>query len=473
MNNADGQTFEETNLQSTSHSTVNALYWLGDDLRVADNAIFADIALHAQQLMVVYCIDPNWFRQAQYQAEYVGKYRLRFLLESLWALDETLNQYGQQVHIVYASAQKSLPYIIQAHNISRVYRSNHSGADEQSAWQVIQQQCSNVEYSTITTQTLFDLQQLPFELADLAPTFSQFRKKVDNVNISPAIDAVSWLPSMVALKPHDKQLQSWLAYPSWLPQTQTMSNVFCGGEAQGKLQLDSYFSSNLAHNYKAVRNELDGWECSTKFSPWLANGCLSARQVVAALKQFELQQGANESTECILYELLWREYFHFYAHKFNTLVFRFSGINGRKPLTSFYAQRIRAWKTATTPYPFVNALMKQLNDTGYMSNRGRQIVASCLVNELQCDWRYGAAYFQQQLIDYDSAVNWGNWQYLAGVGADPRGSRRFNLQKQQQTYDPQGLFINAWLGREALQQHNESHASYCIDSVDITDWPRS
>jgi deoxyribodipyrimidine photo-lyase len=108
-----------------------------------------------------------------------------------------------------------------------------------------------------------------------------------------------------------------------------------------------------------------------------------------------------------------------------------------------------------------------------MSNRGRQIVASCLVNELQCDWRYGAAYFQQQLIDYDSAVNWGNWQYLAGVGADPRGSRRFNLQKQQQTYDPQGLFINAWLGREALQQHNESHASYCIDSVDITDWPRS
>ena len=137
---------------------------------------------------------------------------------------------------------------------------------------------------------------------------------------------------MVALKQQDKQLQSWLAYPSWLPQTQTMNNVFCGGEAQGKLQLDSYFSSNLAHNYKAVRNELDGWECSTKFSPWLANGCLSARQVVVALKQFELQQGANESTECILYELLWREYFHFYAHKFNTLVFRFSGINGRLSL---------------------------------------------------------------------------------------------------------------------------------------------
>ena len=61
--------------------------------------------------------------------------------------------------------------------------------------------------------------------------------------------------------------------------------------------------------------------------------------------------------------------------------------------------------------------MKQLSATGYLSNRGRQIAASCLVNELEGDWRYGAAWFESQLIDYDVAANWGNWQYLAGVGA--------------------------------------------------------
>ena len=106
--------------------------------------------------------------------------------------------------------------------------------------------------------------------------------------------------------------------------------------------------------------------------------------------------------------------------------------------------------------------MHQLNATGYMSNRGRQIVASCLVNELALDWRYGAAYFQQQLLDYDVASNWGNWQYIAGVGADPRGGRFFNIHKQTQLYDAKGVFIQKWNGQGTLGQ---------LGSVDAADWP--
>ena len=106
--------------------------------------------------------------------------------------------------------------------------------------------------------------------------------------------------------------------------------------------------------------------------------------------------------------------------------------------------------------------MKQLNATGYMSNRGRQIVASCFVNELGLDWRYGAAYFEQQLLDYDVAANWGNWQYLAGVGADPRGQRHFDIDKQTRLYDPDHAFIKRWRG--------VVHPT-TIDSVDAADWP--
>lgn len=106
--------------------------------------------------------------------------------------------------------------------------------------------------------------------------------------------------------------------------------------------------------------------------------------------------------------------------------------------------------------------MKQLNASGFISNRGRQIVASCLVNELAVDWRYGAAYFEQQLLDYDVASNWGNWQYLAGVGADPRGKIHFDLDKQIQQFDPEERFINKWQGFvENLP----------LDSVDAADWP--
>jgi deoxyribodipyrimidine photo-lyase len=97
-----------------------------------------------------------------------------------------------------------------------------------------------------------------------------------------------------------------------------------------------------------------------------------------------------------------------------------------------------------------------------MSNRGRQIAASCLVNELGIDWRYGAAFFEKHLLDYDVASNYGNWQYLAGVGADPRGGRHFNLAKQMEEHDPEGLFTAKWGGFRPPQPE------YVTDAAD---WP--
>lgn len=121
----------------------------------------------------------------------------------------------------------------------------------------------------------------------------------------------------------------------------------------------------------------------------------------------------------------------------------------------------KQWCSGDTDYPIVNAIMKQLNTTGYISNRGRQVVASCFVNELGLDWRYGAAYFQQQLIDHDVASNWGNWRYIAGVGADPRGGRHFNLEKQTNIYDPLGDYIAEW-GAHQIQE--------TFDSLSLDSW---
>ena len=88
--------------------------------------------------------------------------------------------------------------------------------------------------------------------------------------------------------------------------------------------------------------------------------------------------------------------------------------------------------------------MRELQASGYLSNRMRQIVASYLVNDLEGDWRAGAAWFEAQLIDYDVYSNQGNWLYLAGRGTDPRTNRRFNLQKQQQSYDPDHQYLRLW-----------------------------
>lgn len=97
-----------------------------------------------------------------------------------------------------------------------------------------------------------------------------------------------------------------------------------------------------------------------------------------------------------------------------------------------------------------------------MSNLGRQVAASCLLNEYGIDWRYGASFFEKHLIDFDVASNYRNWQYLAGAGADPLEDRHFNLEKQAAQFDPEGLFTKKWDGRRPKQ------ADYVTDAAD---WP--
>jgi deoxyribodipyrimidine photo-lyase len=221
---------------------------------------------------------------------------------------------------------------------------------------------------------------------------------------------------------------------------------FRGGELNGLNHLHTYFDSDAPSIYKTTRNALDDWTHSTKFSAWLANGSLSVNTILNRLRRYERDIIANDSTYWIWFELLWREYFYWYAVTHQGKLFWFKGIAQYAPLTQLNENLLAQWKSGTTPYPIVNACMNQLSTTGYMSNRGRQLVASCFIHELGLDWRYGAAYFEQHLVDYDVGSNWGNWQYLAGVGADPRGCRQFNLDKQTQQYDPNGEFIRQWQG---------------------------
>jgi deoxyribodipyrimidine photo-lyase len=182
---------------------------------------------------------------------------------------------------------------------------------------------------------------------------------------------------------------------------------------------------------------------------------------------FEAKRGKNSSTECLYLEILWREYFQWLHFKMGVKTYQFKGLSQQAPLTTFYPERFNKWCLGNTPYPLVNAFMMELKETGYLSNRGRQITASCLVNELSIDWRYGAAWFEQQLIDYDAAVNWGNWQYIAGVGADPRGGRHFNIEKQTTLYDPDSTYQIKW----TLTCDINKLSNQPLDSLDAADWP--
>ena len=196
--------------------------------------------------------------------------------------------------------------------------------------------------------------------------------------------------------------------------------------------------------YKKTRNGLIGKDYSTKFSPWLANGSLSARTIYWKIREFETEFGANQSTYWVVFELMWRDYFKYISLKYDSKIFSIGGILERNYQWNSDAKIIEKWINGETKDDFVNANMLELKETGWMSNRGRQNVASYFAKELLQDWRIGAAYFESMLLDFDVHSNYGNWMYVAGVGNDPR-DRKFNTRFQAERYDPNHQYRKLWL----------------------------
>lgn len=442
------------------------LYWLTNDLRVEDN-ITLDIAnRECETLDWVYIVDPALFKGTNYYCKQMGEHRWRFTLQALSELANTLSNHNIQLHILQGNTYDELCSFYQSHSFDKCYVSDSSGFDEAALFDRIQHK---INLTRIWQHTLLEKENTPFTKDSMPKHFTPFKQLVekDLSVISKPVCSTIQKPAFVkgAGSTKETPLEVLKQKLNELPALNNEEEAWPeikGGESQAQKHLHEYFSENLPHSYFETRNALDGWQNSTKFSFWLAIGNLSPRQVWQQLQTFHQRSEQTKSSYWIGFELLWREFFHWLMLKHQNKCFTFSGITGVKPKTTFSAERFQRWCHGTTPSGLVNACMNQLNHTGYMSNRGRQIVASYFVNELQLDWRYGASYFQQQLIDFDVAANWGNWQYIAGVGSDPRAGRHFNIAKQQQIYDPDNVFINKWQGNKNIGQ---------LDSVNIADWP--
>jgi deoxyribodipyrimidine photo-lyase len=287
---------------------------------------------------------------------------------------------------------------------------------------------------------------LPFSIKNVPDVFTNFRKNIEKESkVRPTFEmpnkVVSFLipdlklPSLEELGLSEIKIDSRAAI------------LFKGGESHGLQRIKQYlYDSHAIATYKETRNGLIGENYSSKFSAWLALGCISPREIYAEIKKYELLFEANESTYWLVFELLWRDYFRFMMKKYHNQFFMKIGIQTKGvSVNKHNITQLESWINGTTGIDFIDANMRELKLTGFMSNRGRQNVASYLCNDLKLDWRYGAAYFEQQLIDYDVCSNWGNWAYLAGVGNDPRGNRYFNIEKQASDYDKDKTYRNLWL----------------------------
>jgi len=428
-----------------------SIVWFKTDLRLYDNETLYRAVEQSDRVIPLYCLDYSHFQLTEFGYVKTGKFRVKFLLESLADLDTRLRKLGSGLWVVKGTPEIEIPKIVQQHDVQRVYAKKEVAYEEKRAAERVEKelwrnQCSLEIYST---STLYHAQDLPFPINDIPDDFSGFRKNVENESqirevfpsptkiVSPNIPELN-LPDLEDLglegiKPDKRQVLD-----------------FKGGESTGWERLKYYFfESHHLSNYKETRNGMVGPDFSSKFSPWLTMGCLSPRAIYHEITKYEAMHGANKSTYWLIFELMWRDYFRFMMKKYHNKFFQQNGIKDHDPnLADHSKDALDKWINGKTGSDFIDANMMELKLTGYMSNRGRQNVASYLINDLKGDWRYGAAYFEQQLIDYDVCSNWGNWAYLAGVGNDPRGKRIFNIEKQAEDYDPDKTYRKLWLKKK-------------------------
>ncbi|MEM1003006.1 MAG: DASH family cryptochrome, partial [Bacteroidota bacterium] len=294
-------------------------------------------------------------------------------------------------------------------------------------------------------QFLYHPDDINMPFSSIPQVFTVFRKKLEKyiairpevtvtkMNSDNRVENTTEIPRIEALGFSDFSLPDESAFP------------FKGGETQANKRLrDYFFRTKKLGVYKKTRNGLVGRDYSSKFSPWLANGSISARHIYWQVKSFEKEFFKNQSTYWLIFELIWRDYFKYVSLKHGNQIFKLEGILKKDYEWSTNQRQIERWINGETRSDFVNANMIELKETGWMSNRGRQNVASFFAKELELDWRIGAAYFESLLLDYDVHSNYGNWMYVAGVGNDPR-DRKFNVDLQADRYDPSGKFRRLWL----------------------------
>ena len=425
-----------------------ALVWFKTDLRLHDNETLIKAISQSETIVPVYCFDESHFEYTEYGFKKTGSFRTQFLLESLIDLDKNLRSIGSGLLIVEGKPEIEIPKLVEKFNVTKVFAKREVTYEEQQTELLLQNALFKLkcEFQSFSTSTLYHAEDLPFSIKDIPDVFTNFRKKTEKDAVirtafkrpiqikSPEIPDIN-LPSFDALD------------LEFTPIDERAAIHFKGGETEAIHRLNHYFfETKSISKYKETRNGLVGADYSSKFSAWLAMGCISPRFIYQELKKYESQFEANESTYWLVFELLWRDYFRFMMKKYNSKFFQQAGIQDKGiPVNKHNKQELQDWIDGNTGVDFVDANMLELKLTGFMSNRGRQNVSSYLCNDLKLDWRYGAAYFEQQLIDYDVCSNWGNWAYLAGVGNDPRGNRYFNIEKQANDYDKNHDYRNLWL----------------------------
>ena len=389
------------------------LVWFKNDLRLHDNEALCQAIAHCDQLVFCYCVEPYHFQKLELGFRKADSNRFKFLQQSVRNLQLKLENIGGHLIISSLGSITTIPEIVKTFDISEIYAEQEYASEELNIVKALEAKLPSIEFNFYWGKTLYHIDDIPFSIEKIPLTSKAYRiptsKESQVRKTFKAPEVVTSHPKAASTK-----FPSYDIFDFSEQDYENATPYLEGGEDKALERLRYYtFDSELLTGYRWSRNMSLGLDYSSKFSPYLALGCISPRLIFEAVKEYETIIKKNQSTWWLIFELVWRDYFTFKGMRMGNAIFKTQGYKNKTVDYENDDLKFKRWQNGETGIPFIDAHMRQLNATGYMSNRGRVNCASYFVHDLKIDWTWGAAYFESKLIDYDVSANWMNWHVQA------------------------------------------------------------
>lgn len=417
-----------------------ALHVFRKDLRLYDNTALIEALKSSQAVVPCFIFDKRQIKNNDYKSDNC----IQFMAYSLQELDKELKKKNSKLYLFYGIAEEVIAKLVNKLNIKAVFINRDYTPFSQKRDRNIEIICrnTNVDFHSYADTLLHEPEEVLKLNHQPYTIFSHFLKKSLQLNVKSPKN-----------NPYHNYYQKAISLEDKVTLKQLLNinnkNIFLkGGRAEALLLLKKI---NKLRDYKDIRN-FPSLQGTTKLSAHNKFGTISIREFYAEIvKNFD-----KEHT--LINELYWRDFFTQVAFHYpqvfgESFHKKYDAIHWSENLKYFHA-----WCEGQTGFPIVDAGMRELNITGYMHNRVRMIVASFLTKDLHIDWRWGEKYFAQKLVDYDPAVNNGNWQWAASTGCDAQPYFRiFNPWLQQQKFDKDCIYIKKWLPELAHIEPKDIH----------------
>jgi len=413
-----------------------AIHWFRRDLRLTDNTALRRVASFGEVIVPVY-VASEWTKSHGW----TGPHRQQFLCKSLESLDANLKERGGRLILRRGDAMEELSKLVKETGAEAIFFNR----DPDPFGRAVEEKLARWgEEMGIRIEACQDhcLHERDEVLNGSGEPYRVFTAYAKNWSRLPKVESHRRVP---ALKFRDSvgseslpSLQTWGLAPD--------GEMLTGGEAAARERMKGFLDKRIGQY--ADRRDMVGEDGISRLSQDLRHGLISIRELYERCRaEIEKRQGAERrSVEVYVRELIWREFYmqilwHHPEVLEEEFAPQFRGLRWSRDEADF-----RRWREGTTGFPIVDAAMRQLNETGFMHNRARMIVAMFLTKDMRLDWRLGEQYFMQQLVDGEIASNNGGWQWSAGTGADAAPYFRIqNPWTQTKRFDPDGKYIKRWV----------------------------